>query len=165
MVGVKASFSTLPLLVSSRHDHSTPRPLNLRISPLHTPFASVSPSRRYASFSQNTLPAFRLAMGCCFSEPVDFETEVNLYHFDLHRAVGKGAFGKVRPIWPHELPANSRRSASLSTKSPKGFMPSSTSRKPSVSVRKLSPMLFKSVDYWRRYGVTGQSCSSLTSFL
>lgn len=33
---------------------------------------------------------------CCFSEPVDFEGEVNLYHFDLHRAVGKGAFGKVR---------------------------------------------------------------------
>lgn len=34
-------------------------------------------------------------MGCCFSEPVDFNAEVNLYHFDLHRAVGKGAFGKV----------------------------------------------------------------------
>ena len=32
---------------------------------------------------------------CCFSEPVDFDGEVNLYHFDLHRAVGKGAFGKV----------------------------------------------------------------------
>ncbi|KAF8737614.1 hypothetical protein AX14_012608 [Amanita brunnescens Koide BX004] len=37
-------------------------------------------------------------MGCCFSEPVDFNAEVNLYHFDLHRAVGKGAFGKVRVI-------------------------------------------------------------------
>ncbi|KAF4571349.1 hypothetical protein EYR36_008678 [Pleurotus pulmonarius] len=35
---------------------------------------------------------------CCFSEPVDFEGEVNLYHFDLHRAVGKGAFGKVRVV-------------------------------------------------------------------
>lgn len=32
---------------------------------------------------------------CCFSEPVDFDAEVTLYHFDLHRAVGKGAFGKV----------------------------------------------------------------------
>lgn len=32
---------------------------------------------------------------CCLSEPVDFDGEVNLYHFDLHRAVGKGAFGKV----------------------------------------------------------------------
>lgn len=34
-------------------------------------------------------------MGCCFSEPVDYNGEVNLFHFDLHRAVGKGAFGKV----------------------------------------------------------------------
>lgn len=32
--------------------------------------------------------------GCC-SSPVDFDGEVDLYHFDLHRAVGKGAFGKV----------------------------------------------------------------------
>ena len=39
-------------------------------------------------------------MGCCFSEPVDFDGEVTLYHFDLHRAVGKGAFGKVCPP-PH----------------------------------------------------------------
>ncbi|KIK54540.1 hypothetical protein GYMLUDRAFT_1022588 [Collybiopsis luxurians FD-317 M1] len=38
------------------------------------------------------------AVLCCCSEPVDFEGEVNLYHFDLHRAVGKGAFGKVRVI-------------------------------------------------------------------
>lgn len=37
-------------------------------------------------------------MGCCFSEPVDFDSEVNLFHFDLHRAVGKGAFGKVRVV-------------------------------------------------------------------
>ena len=34
-------------------------------------------------------------MGGCLSTPVDFEGEVNLYHFDLHRVVGKGAFGKV----------------------------------------------------------------------
>ncbi|KAK7449825.1 hypothetical protein VKT23_013301 [Stygiomarasmius scandens] len=38
------------------------------------------------------------AICCCFSEPVDFDSEVNLYHFDLHRAVGKGAFGKVRVV-------------------------------------------------------------------
>jgi serine/threonine kinase 32 len=37
-------------------------------------------------------------MGCCFSEPVDFDSEVSLYHFDLHRVVGKGAFGKVRVV-------------------------------------------------------------------
>ena len=35
---------------------------------------------------------------CCLSDPVDFNTEVTLYHFDLHRAVGKGAFGKVRIV-------------------------------------------------------------------
>ena len=34
-------------------------------------------------------------MGCCSSQPVDFDSEVNLFHFELHRAVGKGAFGKV----------------------------------------------------------------------
>ena len=39
-------------------------------------------------------------MGCCFSEPIDFNGEVNLFHFDLHRAVGRGAFGKVRPSAP-----------------------------------------------------------------
>ncbi|KAE9398335.1 kinase-like protein [Gymnopus androsaceus JB14] len=38
------------------------------------------------------------ALCCCFSEPIDFDGEVNLYHFDLHRAVGKGAFGKVRVV-------------------------------------------------------------------
>jgi hypothetical protein len=35
-------------------------------------------------------------MGCAPSHPVDLATEVNLFHFDLHRVVGKGAFGKVR---------------------------------------------------------------------
>ncbi|KAF5379912.1 hypothetical protein D9757_007183 [Collybiopsis confluens] len=38
------------------------------------------------------------AVLCCCSEPVDFDGEINLYHFDLHRAVGRGAFGKVRVI-------------------------------------------------------------------
>ncbi|KAK7690560.1 hypothetical protein QCA50_005658 [Cerrena zonata] len=37
------------------------------------------------------------ALGCC-SEPVNFDGEVDLFHFDLHRAVGKGAFGKVRVV-------------------------------------------------------------------
>jgi len=35
---------------------------------------------------------------CCKSEPVDFEGEVNLFHFVLLRSVGKGAFGKVRVV-------------------------------------------------------------------
>ncbi|EJD49557.1 kinase-like protein [Auricularia subglabra TFB-10046 SS5] len=39
---------------------------------------------------------------CCPEEPVDLNTEVDLYHFELHRAVGKGAFGKVRVV-EHKL--------------------------------------------------------------
>ncbi|KAI0279755.1 kinase-like domain-containing protein [Russula aff. rugulosa BPL654] len=37
-------------------------------------------------------------MGCAPSKNVDLSTEVTLYHFDLHRVVGKGAFGKVRVV-------------------------------------------------------------------
>lgn len=37
-------------------------------------------------------------VSCCLSEPVDFNAEVTLYHFDLHRAVGRGAFGRVRVV-------------------------------------------------------------------
>ncbi|KAH9945005.1 kinase-like protein [Epithele typhae] len=37
-------------------------------------------------------------MGNCCSDPVNFDGEVDLFHFDLHRAVGKGAFGKVRVV-------------------------------------------------------------------
>ncbi len=90
-------------------------------------------------------------MGCCFSEPIDFDGEVTLYHFDLHRAVGRGAFGKVRRLRARWALLTPRRFASLSTRSPKNFTPSSTSRKPSVYGRRLSPMLFKNVAYWRRY--------------
>ncbi|RPD59655.1 kinase-like protein [Lentinus tigrinus ALCF2SS1-7] len=37
-------------------------------------------------------------MGNCCSDPVNFDGDIDLYHFDLHRAVGKGAFGKVRVV-------------------------------------------------------------------
>ncbi|KAI0303627.1 kinase-like protein [Multifurca ochricompacta] len=37
-------------------------------------------------------------MGCASSKPIDPASEVSLYHFDLHRVVGKGAFGKVRVV-------------------------------------------------------------------
>ena len=47
-------------------------------------------------------------MGCCFSEPVDFDGEINLYHFELHRAVGKGAFGKVSFSFYSVGPSRSR---------------------------------------------------------
>lgn len=35
---------------------------------------------------------------CCRPEPIDFDGEVNLFHFILLRSVGKGAFGKVRVV-------------------------------------------------------------------
>ncbi|CDH59819.1 agc yank protein kinase [Lichtheimia corymbifera JMRC:FSU:9682] len=35
---------------------------------------------------------------CCKEEAVDFNEEVDLYHFVLLRSVGKGAFGKVRVV-------------------------------------------------------------------
>lgn len=34
-------------------------------------------------------------MGNCCSNSVDFNGEPSLYHFNLHRPIGKGAFGKV----------------------------------------------------------------------
>lgn len=30
-----------------------------------------------------------------FNQPVDFEGDVNLFHFVLLKSIGKGAFGKV----------------------------------------------------------------------
>jgi serine/threonine kinase 32 len=35
---------------------------------------------------------------CCRPTPVDFDGDVNLFHFNLLRCVGKGAFGKVRVV-------------------------------------------------------------------
>ncbi|KAI0629219.1 kinase-like protein [Trametes polyzona] len=35
---------------------------------------------------------------CCRPQPIDFDGEVNLFHFILLRCVGKGAFGKVRVV-------------------------------------------------------------------
>ncbi|KAJ3010893.1 UNVERIFIED_CONTAM: hypothetical protein HDU68_001918 [Siphonaria sp. JEL0065] len=37
---------------------------------------------------------------CCAKEEskIDFDAEVNLGHFDLLRAIGKGAFGKVKIV-------------------------------------------------------------------
>ncbi|RDB20883.1 Serine/threonine-protein kinase 32A [Hypsizygus marmoreus] len=35
---------------------------------------------------------------CCRPQPIDFDGEINLFHFVLLRCVGKGAFGKVRVV-------------------------------------------------------------------
>ncbi|ORY49346.1 kinase-like protein [Rhizoclosmatium globosum] len=37
-------------------------------------------------------------MGCCASEPIDFEKEVDITHFEIGISIGKGAFGKVRIV-------------------------------------------------------------------
>ena len=84
-------------------------------------------------------------MGNCCSDPVNFDGDVDLYHFALHRAVGKGAFGKVcllRP--PHGSSPSSpvffsaRRSESWSTRSLRSSTRSSTSTRPSASSRRPS---------------------------
>jgi hypothetical protein len=62
-----------------------PPPASLRITPR-------LPRPRSSPLASPPSPA---PMGSCLSGPVDYDGEVNLYHFDLHRAVGRGAFGKV----------------------------------------------------------------------
>ncbi|GFZ46109.1 hypothetical protein JCM24511_04355 [Saitozyma sp. JCM 24511] len=39
-----------------------------------------------------------MGAACCKPEAIDFDGEVNLFHFYLLRSVGKGAFGKVRVV-------------------------------------------------------------------
>ncbi|KAJ3318019.1 hypothetical protein HDU76_000955 [Blyttiomyces sp. JEL0837] len=39
-----------------------------------------------------------MGAACCKGEPIDFQAEVELNHFELLRSVGKGAFGKVRIV-------------------------------------------------------------------
>jgi serine/threonine kinase 32 len=39
-----------------------------------------------------------MGAACCRPEAIDFEGDVNLFHFFLLRSVGKGAFGKVRVV-------------------------------------------------------------------
>jgi hypothetical protein len=44
------------------------------------------------------------------AQAIDFDGEVNLFHFYLLRSVGKGAFGKVR-VLAHVYAAESEREA------------------------------------------------------
>jgi len=94
-------------------------------------------------------------MGCCFSEPVDFDGEVSLYHFDLHRAVGKGAFGKVRPhcyqYWPRYHWFSLIRCGSSNISVLKSSMPSSTSTRLAVSAKKQSATSYRREDSWKRF--------------
>lgn len=80
-------------------------------------------------------------MGSCLSTPVDFEGEVNLYHFDLHRVVGKGAFGKVS-LYPIPLISLASASSPLS-----GFVCSREAALGSAAAacRVRSPLFFPTV--------------------
>jgi hypothetical protein len=94
-------------------------------------------------------------MGCAPSRPVDLATEVSLYHFDLHRVVGKGAFGKVpRPSYLLPYPSHPlvSRSALSNTKRAEHSMHSSTLTSNGASNRRLLPMSSRKGDYSKRCG-------------
>ena len=78
-------------------------------------------------------------------QPIDFDAEVNLFHFNLLRCVGKGAFGKVCAVSsvlggvsPCSSPRSLRhcRSGLSSTSRRRISTPSSTSTKLAASNRK-----------------------------
>src|SRR5712671_2614959 len=99
-------------------------------------------------------------MGCAPSKNVDLASEVSLYHFNLHRVVGKGAFGKVRHLPFLSLPGAYPpvlRSASLNIKRAKNSMLSSTWTSSNVSERRPWPMSFRNGDYSRRCGASSHS--------
>jgi hypothetical protein len=81
---VRRSFLSLILPCISLLAQSICSPLN---SPTWAPFAVVLRSVRSPSF-----PYFVLISP---SKVIDFDADVNLFHFMLLRCVGKGAFGKV----------------------------------------------------------------------
>ena len=69
-------------------------------------------------------------------QPVDFEGDVNLFHFVLLRCVGKGAFGKVPPRgspFTRTPRIHLARSAWYNTSRPASCMHSSTSTNQSAS--------------------------------
>lgn len=78
------------------------------------------------------LPGFLVSKAetACDLQPIDFDGEVNLFHFVLLRSVGKGAFGKVSDL-------NSRPSVRTDASRPG---PSSTAQ---ADTRTLCPQVHK----------------------
>ena len=73
-------------------------------TPPHLPLSDFSSTPSFPPSLLYLFPSLLhsgVAMGrgilCCLPEPIDYDADVNLFHFELHRAIGKGAFGKVRP--------------------------------------------------------------------
>lgn len=94
-------------------------------------------------------------------QPIDFDAEVNLFHFNLLRCVGKGAFGKVcigllwgGGLFPRTHPRQ-RRSESFSTSRRRISTPSNTSTRPVASSRKPSQISS------RREGCSKRSVATL----
>jgi len=93
-------------------------------------------------------------------QPIDFDAEVNLFHFNLLRCVGKGAFGKVymglccRTGFLRAHPClsfhNRRRSESFSTSRRRTSTPSNTSTRLVASGRKPSQISYKREDCSKR---------------
>lgn len=72
-------------------------------TPPHLPLSDFSSTPSFPPSLLYPFPSLLhsgVAMGrgilCCLPEPIDYDADVNLFHFELHRAIGKGAFGKVR---------------------------------------------------------------------
>lgn len=85
-------------------------------------------------------------MGCCCSTAIDLNSEVNLFHFELHRTVGKGAFGKVCLLSPSSSVCLCLRYGSLSTDARINFTPLNTLTSRNVSDERLLPISYRSVD-------------------
>jgi len=97
--------------------------------------------------TSNCWPLFRTRkMGCCCSTVIDFNGEVSLFHFELHRTVGKGAFGKVCLLSPSSSMCLCPRYESLSTDARINFTPLNTSISRNVSDERLLPISYRSVD-------------------
>lgn len=100
-----------------------------RYSPIHCP--RIGPSTLFADALQT-------------HQPIDFDAEVNLFHFNLLRCVGKGAFGKVcivsmlsqGPSCSSLVILRPRRSESFSTSRRRISTPSNTSTKLVASSKK-----------------------------
>ena len=86
-------------------------------------------------------------------QPIDFDGEVNLFHFVLLRCVGKGAFGKVglSSLEPYFTSFKSSRFGSSSTSKPASSMPSNTLTKLSAWRWELFQMLYRREGSWKRF--------------